>query len=127
MAYSPEYRDHILDLLAPLAHVAAKRMFGGVGFFYRDLMFALIARDHLFFKVDDRNLADFEAAGSEAFSYTRGDKVRALKSYWRVPDEVMDNEDDFLDWARRAVDAALAADKAKAASGKKLRRSLPEK
>jgi DNA transformation protein len=118
MAFSPEFRDHVLDLMAPLAHVEAKRMFGGVGYFYRDLMFALQAREELYFKVDAASQEDFEAAGSGPFTYLRGGKERALGSYWRVPDEVMDDEEDFLAWARRATEAALAADRAKAAKRK---------
>lgn len=120
MAYSPEFRDHVLDLLMPLGAVEAKRMFGGVGFFRHGLMFALIARDELYFKVDDGSRAAFEAAESGPFSYLRGGVARALTSYWRVPDEAMDDADDFLAWARRAVDAAIAADDAKA--GRRRRR-----
>ena len=118
MAFSPEYRDHVLDLLAPLAHVEAKRMFGGVGFFYRGVMFALQARDELYFKVDARSRGDFEAQGSGPFTYARAGKERALGSYWRLPEEVMDDADEFLAWARQAVDAALAADREKKGKGK---------
>lgn len=113
MTVSPEFRDHVLDLLAPLQHVAAKRMFGGVGFFYRGLMFALIASDELFFKIDEASRGAFEAAGSAPFTYRRAGGDRAIASYWRVPDEVMDDEETLLAWGRRAVEVALAAERAK--------------
>lgn len=118
MAVSPEYRAFIEDLVAPLGHVSTRRMFGGLGVFYRGLMFALIARDVLHFKVDDENRPDYEAEGMEPFSYMRQGKKRGLNSYWTVPVDVLDNEDEFLTWARKAAEAALRADAAK--GGKKV-------
>lgn len=74
MAVSPEYRAYIKDLVEPLGHVTSRRMFGGLGVFYRGLMFALIVNDVLHFKVDDENRPGYEAAGMEAFSYLRQGK-----------------------------------------------------
>ncbi|MBL6951026.1 MAG: TfoX/Sxy family protein [Alphaproteobacteria bacterium] len=119
MAVTPEYRAYIEELVAPLGHVSTRRMFGGLGIFYRGLMFALVARDVLHFKVDEVNLPAYEAAGMEVFSYLRNGKKRGLNSYWTVPVDVLDNEDEFLVWARGAADAALRADAAK--GGKKFR------
>ncbi|MDA1098988.1 MAG: TfoX/Sxy family protein [Proteobacteria bacterium] len=119
MAVTPEYRAYIEDLVAPLGHVGTRRMFGGLGVFYRGLMFALIANDVLHFKVDEQNRPDYEAAGMAPFSYFRNGKKRGLNSYWTVPADVLDAEDEFLIWARGAADAALRADAAK--GGKKNR------
>jgi DNA transformation protein and related proteins len=53
-------RDHdnltayLLELLAPLGPISARRMFGGVGLFHGGMMFGLIARDELFLKVARR-------------------------------------------------------------------------
>lgn len=115
MAVTSEYRDFLADLLAPLGHVEVKRMFSGAGLFYRGLMFALVMEDAVYFKVDDDNLPGFEAAGMTAFGYDRKAGRRHLKSYYRVPDEVIENEDDALEWARAAVDVALRADARKPA------------
>ena len=92
-------------------------MFGGVGYFYRDVMFALQAREELYLKVDERNQGDFEAAGSGPFTYLRAGKERVLGSYWRLPEETMDDEEVFLAWTRLAVEAALAADRKKQGKG----------
>ncbi len=64
MAAKPEFRDHVLDLLAPLGPVTARRMFGGFGITLDGVMFALIADDVLYLKVDDRTRPDYEAAGA---------------------------------------------------------------
>lgn len=119
MAVSPEFTDYVVDLMAPVGAVAPRRMFGGVGIFYRDLMFALIAGDVLYLKVDDTTRADFEAAGVGPFTYETKKGTRGLRGYWRAPDEVMENEDEFALWARDAVDVALRADAAKAKKKRK--------
>ena len=49
----------------------------------------------------------------------RAGKEMALKSYCLAPDHLLDDNDELLAWARRAVDAALAADKAKQKPKKK--------
>ena len=95
MPVTPEYRAYIEDLVEPLGHVTSRRMFGGLGVFYRGLMFALIVNDVLHFKVDDENRPDYEAEGMAPFSYLRKGKKRGLNSYWTVPVDVLDNEDEF--------------------------------
>ena len=67
MASSAGFRDHVLDLMAALGPVTARRMFGGFGIYLDGVMFALIADDILYLKVDDRTRPDYEAAGSAPF------------------------------------------------------------
>ncbi len=122
MAYSKEYRAYVEALLQPVGKVTTRGMFGGVGIFYRGLMFALISDDELYFKVDDRNRGDYEALGAGPFVYAAKGGTRAVMSYHRVPDEVADNEDDILAWARKSVDAALRAESAKAPKRKRRKR-----
>jgi DNA transformation protein len=107
---SAEYHAYVLDLLAPLGAVEGRRMFGGAGVFYRGLMFALIADDVLYLKVDDATRPDFEAAGAGAFTYETSSGTRGLRSYFRVPDEILESEAELAAWGRRAVDAALRAE-----------------
>ncbi|HZD24627.1 MAG TPA: TfoX/Sxy family protein [Alphaproteobacteria bacterium] len=119
MAVSPEYRAFMEDLVAPLGHVETRRMFGGMGVFYRGLMFILVSgRDEaVYFKVDDDSRADYEAEGCDPFTYLRGGEPRSLGSYYRVPDHVLDDPDTALAWARRAAEAALNLEAAKARKG----------
>lgn len=105
---SPEFRDHVLDLLSPLGAVTARRMFGGGGLFLDDTMFCLISDDVLYMKGDELNRADFEAAGMPPFNYERGGKTVAL-SYFEVPPYVMEDSGQMLAWARRAWEAARRA------------------
>ena len=113
MAVSSEYTDYILELLEPLESASVRRMFGGAGIFCHGLMIALIADDQLYFKVDDENRDRFIDAGCEQFVYETKNGKRGLMSYYQAPDYLFDEQDEMVDWARSALDAALRADKKK--------------
>ena len=113
MAVSTEYRDYLQEIFSPLGPVSVRRMFGGVGVFYSEVMFALATGDEVYLKVDDVNRADFEEAGMTAFSYMRGSKQHQLGSYMTIPEALFDEPDELLVWARGSVDAALRNAKAK--------------
>ena len=104
MASSPEFRDHVLDLLAPLGAVTARAMFGGAGIFRDGRMFALISKDVLYFKADHVNRGEYEAAGMESFG---------RMPYFQVPIDIMEDTDEIRDWAGRACEAEARADKGK--------------
>jgi DNA transformation protein len=100
--------DYVVDLLALLGAVEARRMFGGVGLYWDGAMFALIAADVLYFKVDAESRPAFEQVGSEPFRYEKQGE-RITLSYWRAPDEALDSPEQALPWARAAHAAALRA------------------
>lgn len=103
-----EFVEHVLELLAPLGSVSARRMFGGFGIYRDALMFALVAGDVLYLKADGENRGEFEAAGSEPFSYTAR-RRRVILSYWRAPEEALESRAAMQPWARSAFAAALRA------------------
>jgi len=109
MVRENEFVAHVHDLLAPFAEGAeilrVRSMFGGFGVFLGDTMFALIADDILYFKVDDQTLADFQEAGSEPFTYARGGKDRQM-SYYTAPDGTIEDAEAVYPWAERAIGAA---------------------
>ena len=105
---SREYCDYILDLLAPLRGVTARRMFGGFGLFRGGLMFGIILDDVLYFKVGDATRSEYEKRAAEPFRYARQSKTVAL-SYWNVPAAVLDDEERFIDWAGQACQTAREA------------------
>lgn len=120
MAVSPEFQEHLLELLEPLGGVSIRRMFGGAGLFKSGLMFALIADEVLYLKADETTRSDFEARGLEPFRYEAKNGKRALMSYWQAPDDLLEDSDNMVDWARTAFGVALKADAAKPPSKRKL-------
>lgn len=113
MAANSEFTDYILDLLAPLGDVSARRMFGGGGLYFHGpmgapRMFALLADDRLYLKADAQSRAEFEAEGMAPFQFEAKGKLRQM-SYFEMPEILLEDSDLLCDWARRAVDAALRA------------------
>ncbi|MEQ8282540.1 MAG: TfoX/Sxy family protein [Parvibaculum sp.] len=113
MAVSPEYKEFVAEQLEPLGSVRIRNMFGGAGVYLDDLMFGLIAGETLFFKVDDRNRADYVAEGSGPFIYEPPSGKTIAMSYYELPERLYDEPVELIDWARKALDAALATKAAK--------------
>ena len=105
------YRDYAMELLKPVGDVTVRAMFGGYGIFESGDMFVLISRDdRIYFKVDDTNRADYEAAGSEQFK---------PMPYYEVPEEVLADEESFVEWASRSIAIAHSVAKAKERRGRR--------
>lgn len=119
MSVSDEYLVFVKDQLAGLGEVTHRRMFGGAGLYCGPHFFAIVVDDVLYFKVDDTNRGDYEAAGMGPFTYTtkRGTEVM---NYYEVPIDVLENKDAACQWAEKAVNVAQAAKQKKPpASSKK--------
>ncbi len=105
------------ELFAPLGGVSIRRMFGGLGAFKNGLMFALISNETLYLKADDATKAPFEAEGREPF-VPGGMKRRMEMPYWRVPDRLLDEPDEFAAWAEIAFGVAVSRREARDAKRK---------
>jgi len=110
MAVSAEYKNYLAEIFEPLGLVEVKRMFGGAGVWHRGVLFALYARDALYFKVDDENRPDFQDAGMGPFTYDRKTGERQVESLYELPEALLDDPDELLIWAGKAVEAAFRAD-----------------
>ena len=105
---SPRFQAFIVDQLAPLSPVA-RRMFSGVGLFHSGVMFGLLVRDTLYLRVDADTRERFERKGCQPFSYMRSGRSVSLSAYYAVPEDLVDQQDELLQWARDAATAARAA------------------
>jgi DNA transformation protein len=108
MAVSRGFQDFILDLLGPLDPVS-RRMFSGVGLFHGGVMFGLLVRDAMYLRVDDTTRERFEGVGSRPFSYRRGEREVSLSAYYVVPEDLLDRQDELLQWTRDAIASARRA------------------
>ncbi len=113
MSVSESYQSFVLEQLEGVGQVTAKNMFGGVGLYLDRVFFALISNDILYFKVDESNRPDFEAADMGPFR-PFGDKSYAMK-YYEVPADVLEERETLKVWA----DKALAVARRKLSVGKK--------
>lgn len=108
-----EFRDYVLEQFSALGGVSARGMFGGFGLYRDGVMFALIADDVLYLKVDDFNRPMFEARGSKPFTYEKAKGKQAVMSYYEVPAEVLEEPDMLKEWAEPSCVIAKRAAKKK--------------
>lgn len=112
MAKTSPFVESMVARLAPLGPVRARAMFGGFGVYLDDLMFALIAWDRLFLKVDDATRATFEKAGGKPFVYDQGGQAVTM-SYWEPPKPAFKDAGALMPWAELGLAAARRARAAK--------------
>lgn len=79
-------------------------MFGGVGIYSGAFFFALIAKDVLYFKVDDSNRPDFECRGMGPFR-PYGEDGEVMQ-YYEVPADLLEDPEQLRAWAAKAVAVA---------------------
>ncbi len=71
-------------------------------------MFALVADDELYLKVDDANREEFEKRGLEKFTYQKKGKDFSL-SYYKAPVECLDESTLLVEWSSPSFEAARRA------------------
>ena len=108
-----EYCNYILDLLSPIGNVTARAMFGGYGIYCNGIIFAIIVDDTLYFKVDYTNRSNYENKGSEPFSYDAKNKKNIVMSYWQVPPDVLDDNEQLCCWADKSYEISRNNQKSK--------------
>lgn len=120
MAKAPDpFHEFVLELFSGVGPVNIRRMFGGAGVYQDGVMFALLADDQIFLKVDPALRADLSAEGGAPFLYLRSNDARPIDlGYVSLPSSAMDDPDEAAAWARRALSAARAA-KAKSSPKKR--------
>src|SRR6266436_2568427 len=106
MVASDSFAEFLREQLAPLGRITMRRMFGKSGVFCDGLMFAMVTDDTLYFRVDDHNRAAFKEAESyPPLNYGKKGCTIDL-SFWRAPERLFDEPDEFVAWARLALAAA---------------------
>jgi DNA transformation protein and related proteins len=105
MSVSTGYLAYVLEQLAGLGDVSARRMFGGVGLYSGEHFFGLIDDDVLFLRADDANRAEFVARGMPPFQPFK-DKPEFSMSYYQTPADVLEDAEELARWARASVQVA---------------------
>jgi DNA transformation protein and related proteins len=106
MVASDGFAEFLREQLAPLGRITLRRMFGKIGVFCDGLMLGMVTDNTLYFRVDDGNREDFaETASSPPLSYKKRGDIIDL-SFWRAPERLLDEPEEFVAWARLALAAA---------------------
>jgi DNA transformation protein len=111
-----EFTRFVLDQLARVPALSSAPFFGGIGLRSGERFFGMIMDGTLYFSTGLATRAEYEKRGSRCFSYAKQGKMQETKLF-EVPAEVLDDADELVDWARRAV--ADSAAKGRAAPSRK--------
>ncbi len=107
VAVSQLYRDEVLEKLGAVQPVTWRAMFGGVSIYAEGRIFALMADDRLYLKVDDGNRSAFEEAGMGPF-LPYGDSSRPM-GYFELPPAVLADPGRLAAWVGDALAVAERA------------------
>jgi DNA transformation protein and related proteins len=118
MSRDAAFLDYVRELIAPCGKVRARAMFGGHGVYIDDVFVAIVIDGALYLKADAETEPAFRAAGSSPFTYTATAQAIQM-SYWSAPGEALESAEAMRPWARRALDAALRKERAKAKPGRR--------
>jgi len=124
MGGKDDYLRWVLEQLSGVEGISSRRMFGGFGLYCKDVFFGIISGDTLFFKVSDAGRAEYETRGMAPFRPYR-DRPLVSMSYYEVPADVLEDADECVRWAMRAVAAGAA--KKKSANKKPARKNSPRR
>jgi len=102
------FNAFVEELFAGLGPVRIRRMFGGAGVYAGETMFALIDDEVIYLKTDEALRAELQAEGSAPWVYSRAPGKWEETSYWRLPENALDDPDEAVAWARKALAVAEA-------------------
>lgn len=113
MAVSKDYELFLAETLAHHGKFSFRRMFGGIGIYSGTIIFAVVDNDQLFFRVSAEDIPRFESHGMGPFAPIPGKPP--MRSYFQVPEEILNDRSELPLWIHRAIQAALDAKKSKGA------------
>jgi DNA transformation protein len=112
--------ESIRELFSTYGTISVRRMFGGHGVFTDGIMFALESDGELYLKADDLTIPKLASENSEPFVYKAKGREIAL-SYWKLPERLYDEPDEFASFAREAFGAAQRAAGSKSKAKRKIK------
>lgn len=97
----PSFKDYILDQLEEIENLRSKRMFGSFGLYSGDKFFGIVSGDVLYLKTNGETKKRYLEAGMGPFTPS---KEQILKNYMEVPEEIIDNKEELVDWVEEAIE-----------------------
>jgi len=88
--------ERLIAVFDSIGGITHKKMFGGYGFFFDGKMFGIVdSKGKAFLKVDEDLKAKYVARGAEQHS---------RMPYYSLPENVLENEADIIEWARKSIE-----------------------
>jgi DNA transformation protein len=97
------FAQFVLEQLAGIPGVRARRMFGGAGLYAGEVFFGILHKGRLYFRTTEASRADYERAGMGCF---QPNETQVLRRYFEVPAPIMEERDSLVAWAQTAIHGA---------------------
>jgi len=98
------FRDFVLDQLRSLGDIRCRSMFGGHGLYRGDDFFGILYEGRIYFKTDETTREKYRSRGMGPFAPS---EKQLLKSYYEVPEEVVEDDEELASWVREAASHKL--------------------
>ena len=108
MSASKEFVSHVRELLSSIGELSDGKFFGGHALKHQGKQFAMIMGNTLYLRVNDETRPEYLLKGSKPFSYLTKARRVDVRTYFSVPDELLESKDALLAWSREAILAAGA-------------------
>ena len=96
-----EFLQYALDLFNPLGRLTSKTLFGGNAILKNNITFAMVFDGSIYLKTDKNTVKKYLDLDSKPLSYKKNNKTINLR-YYEIPIEVIDDEDQLMQWAIEA-------------------------
>lgn len=102
------FLEYVLsEVLSDIDGISSRAMFGGYGIYKDGVIFAIIADEQLYFKVDESNRSDYERYGSKPFVYSQGKHKATTMSYWELPADIQEDRVEIARWVQKSYEVSL--------------------
>lgn len=104
MSVSHHALSRALHHLSEVAPVSYRRIFTGIGLYHQHQLFAVMANDRLYFRVDDDSVQPYLQRSMPMLH----PRVAALAEchFYQLPEAVLENAAELMYWMRAAVEAS---------------------
>ena len=103
MTPQDSFKEFVLDQLTAMESVTCRAMFGGFGLYRQDVFFGILHKGQLYFKTHDQTRPAYQEYGMQPF---RPSDKQTLKNYYEVPPDILEDGDELIRWAEKAVGRA---------------------
>lgn len=103
MSASREYTTYITDLFSAFGEITVGRMFGGTLLKHHGKQLGIIMNDTLYFRIPEKLQAQYRKYGSKPFQYKKKTGMVIVKTYWSVPDEILEDREALIAWAEELL------------------------
>ncbi len=101
-----EFVSYLHEVFQGFGIIATRKMFDGRKIYHDGIMIGFVADDSLYLKADESTKQEFIDKELTAFEYNKDNKIVQM-SYYLAPEEIYDEPEEAVYWARLAYQAAL--------------------